>query len=244
MQLIPAIDLLDGRCVRLRHGDFDRCEAYDDAPGELAAAYAASGAEWLHVVDLAASRDGRMADPAPLFELLSGAPQKVQTGGGVREAADIAARLDCGAARVVVGSIAVNEPGRFLRWLGRFGTDRLVAALDLRIDGEGVPRVRSHGWTRDSGRSLWSLLEILAEGDLRHLLCTDIARDGAMSGPNTGLYRSISNRYPKLCVQASGGVRSVDDLTSLAEAGAAAAIVGKALLDGRFTVEQALEAVA
>ena len=141
--IIPAIDLLDGRCVRLLHGDFDNCKVYDLDAGRLAANYAAEGAEWLHVVDLAASRNGPRADTRPLFRLLEGATQCVQTGGGVRVEADVQLRLDRGAARVVVGSICVTRPDDFCAWLETFGPDRLVAALDVLIDEDGTPRPRS-----------------------------------------------------------------------------------------------------
>lgn len=240
MILIPAIDLLDGRCVRLRQGDFAQCEAFERAPAELAEEYAAAGAKWLHVVDLAASRDGSESDTGPLFRLLADASQHVQTGGGVRNTLDVEARLQAGALRVVVGSVATEEPERFANWIPRFGADALVAALDVRIDERGTPRVRSHGWTRDSGKNLWDLLEFYASSNLRHLLCTDIGRDGLLSGPNLELYREISRRQPVLQLQASGGIRDVSDLEALAATGAATAISGKALLDGRFTIRDAL----
>jgi phosphoribosylformimino-5-aminoimidazole carboxamide ribotide isomerase len=241
LEIIPAIDLLDGRCVRLLHGDFERCQFYDVDPSALAAQYAADGAEWLHVVDLVASRDGQQADIGPLLELLQAAPQRVQTGGGVRDEADVTKRLDSGADRVVVGSVVVLQPGRFAGWLKDFGPEHLVAALDVTVDEDGTPWPRAQGWTQGSGRTLWQLLDYLADMGLRHLLCTDIGRDGALTGPNLGLYREIRQRFPKLRLQASGGVSSIDDLQDLAATGAAAAITGKALLDGRFTVAQALE---
>jgi phosphoribosylformimino-5-aminoimidazole carboxamide ribotide isomerase len=241
MTLIPAIDLLDGSCVRLLHGDFDKCKVYELDACRLAANYAAQGAEWLHVVDLAASRDGPKADIRPLLRLLDCAPQSVQTGGGVRGEEDIRLRLEQGARRVVVGSLCVNEPDRFASWIQDFGAERLVAALDVRLDEDGVPRPRTHGWTRSSDSSLWSLLDFYSEKGLRHLLCTDIGRDGALSGPNLDLYREIAQRFPELEVQASGGVSGLADLRKLAGTGVSAAITGKALLEGCFSVEEALE---
>jgi phosphoribosylformimino-5-aminoimidazole carboxamide ribotide isomerase len=243
MELIPAIDLLEGRCVRLFQGDFDQCQLYDRAPEEIAAEYAAAGAQWLHVVDLAASRDGSEADTEPLFDFLGSARQKIQTGGGVRQASDIKARLEAGASRVVVGSITAEDPFRFARWISRFGPECLVAALDVRMDGVVGAHVRLHGWTQDSGKSLWDVVEYLAGHGLRHVLCTDISRDGAMSGPNVSLYEAMQRRFPEIHTQASGGIRDVDDLKSLAATGVAAAISGKALLDGRFTVAEAIEAL-
>lgn len=243
MELIPAIDLLEGRCVRLFQGDFDQCHPYDQAPGKLAEAYAAAGAGWLHVVDLAASRDGPDADTAPLFELLGEARQKVQTGGGVREPSDVQSRLEAGADRVVVGSIAAADPLRFARWIRRFGPDRLVAALDVRFDGPCRPHLRLHGWTHDSGKSLWDVMAYLCAHGLRHVLCTDISRDGALSGPNLALYEAMSKRFPGAEIQASGGIRNIPDLQALVATGAAAAISGKALLEGKYTIEAAIEAI-
>lgn len=239
---IPAIDLLDGRCVRLRQGDFEKCQVYDHSPETLAGVYAQAGAQWLHIVDLAASRDGPDADTTSLFRLLAATSQQVQTGGGVRHVADIEARLEAGASRVVVGSIAADDPHLFTSWLERFSPEALVAALDVRIDEAGTPQVRSHGWTRESGNDLWTLMDHYSRR-LRHVLITDIGRDGEMAGPNTALYAAIADRYPALQIQASGGVRNARDMQDLAKAGVSAAIIGRALLDGRLTVEDALSAV-
>ena len=243
MKLIPAIDLLDGRCVRLLHGDFEQVTHYPAAPEELARLYADAGAEWLHVVDLAASRDGAGADTSALFKLLGQAPQSVQTGGGVRYENDISQRLNAGAARVVVGSLSVTDTRAFVGWLKHFGAGKLVAAVDIRIDDQGIPWPRIHGWTDQADRDMWQLLDELSAGGLVHLLCTDISRDGALSGPNLDLYAEIMSRYPQLQLQASGGVSNLDDLEQLKPTGASGVITGKALLDGRFTVKEALEAL-
>lgn len=243
MKLIPAIDLLDGRCVRLLYGDFEQVTHYPASPAKLAQDYAGAGAEWLHVVDLAASRDGADADTSALFELLGQAPQKVQTGGGVRNNEDITRRLDAGAARVVIGSLSVTDSRRFITWLERFGSEKLVAALDVRIDDEGIPWPRIHGWTGQGDRDIWRLLDELVAGGLKHLLCTDISRDGALSGPNIDLYTEITGRYPTLELQASGGVSKLDDLRQLKPTRATGVITGKALLENKFSVAQALEAL-
>ena len=239
--IIPAIDLLDGNCVRLLHGDFNRCKVYEIDAGRLAMDYAAQGAKWLHVVDLAASRDGPKADTRPLMRLLRSAPQSVQTGGGVRVADDIQLRLDNGASRVVVGSVCAAQPERFTDWLARFGPERLVAALDVTLDDAGIPWPRTHGWTRGAAQSLWDLLDYYSDKGLRHLLCTDIGRDGALTGPNLDLYRQVTARYPELEIQASGGVSGLVDLRRLAKTGVSSTVVGKALLEGCFTVAEATE---
>ena len=243
MILIPAIDLLDGRCVRVLHGDFKQVTHYPASPAQLASDYAAAGAKWLHVVDLAASRDGADADTSALFKLLNEAPQKVQTGGGVRDEDDIIRRLDAGAARIVIGSLSVTDSKGFIGWLARYGSDKLVAALDIRIDDNGVPWPRTHGWTDQGDQDMWELLDKLVEGGLKHLLCTDISRDGALSGPNLELYKDITQRYPELHLQASGGVSNLEDLERLKPTAATGVITGKALLEKRFSIEQALEAL-
>jgi phosphoribosylformimino-5-aminoimidazole carboxamide ribotide isomerase len=244
MQIIPAIDLLDGSCVRLLHGDFNKRKVYDLDAVRLAATYAREGAQWLHVVDLAASRDGNSADIRPLLRLLGETKQSVQTGGGVRSGSDIQTRLDNGASRVVIGSLSVEEPERFAKWLESFGSERLVAALDVRLEQDGSPLLRTHGWTRGSGESLWQLLDFYADKGLRHVLCTDIGRDGAMTGPNLDLYQQITRRYPDLATQASGGVSGLLDLQKLSTTGVGGAITGKALLEGCFTVAEAIEALS
>jgi len=244
MHLIPAIDLLQGDVVRLRHGDFDDCKKYAVTPLQLANEYAAEGAQWLHVVDLGASRDGQSASPGQLLQLLRQARQSVQTGGGVRTGEDIATRLAHGAARVVIGTICVSQTARFLGWLNEFGAEKIVSALDVALDAEGTPWPRIHGWTQAGERNLWEVLDELTGQGLQHLLCTDIGRDGALGGPNLALYGELVQRYPGLQIQASGGVAGLRDLQQLRETGVAAAISGKALLEGCFTVSEALEALA
>jgi phosphoribosylformimino-5-aminoimidazole carboxamide ribotide isomerase len=243
MELIPAIDLLDGRCVRLMHGDFNEVTYYKTPADDLARTYRQHGASWLHVVDLAASRDGEAADTSHLFKLLGSASQSVQTGGGVRKGGDISARLDAGASRVVIGSLCALDTPRFLRWVEEYGPDRIVAAVDVAIATDGTPWPRVHGWTEEAGMDLWTLMDTLVEGGLRHALITDIGRDGALKGPNRFLYQDTLSRYPDLQLQASGGVSRIEDLVALKEDGAAATIVGKALLEGAFGVGQALEAL-
>ncbi len=244
MQIIPAIDLLDGGCVRLKHGDFKQRKDYAIDAVDLAGVYAREGARWLHVVDLAASRDGADADIQPLLNLLRKSTQSVQTGGGVRNEHDVQLRLDQGADRVVIGSICVSQPEQFAGWLEDFGPDSLVAALDVQIDDSGIPWPRTHGWTQGSVQDLWQLLDFYADKGLKHLLCTDIGRDGAMTGPNLDLYREIVSKYPALFLQASGGVSSLKDLENLAQTGADAAITGKALLERCFSVSEALKILA
>jgi len=164
----------------------------------------------------------------------------VQTGGGVRDRDDVARILDAGASRVVIGSLAVREPARVLAWLQEFGAERLTIALDTRQGDDGVWRLPVHGWTETADVTLDELAVRYAQAGMRHLLCTDIARDGMLSGPNLGLYAHLSRLLPGVAVQASGGVRDVDDVAAARAAGCAGAVLGKALLEGRMRLQEAL----
>jgi phosphoribosylformimino-5-aminoimidazole carboxamide ribotide isomerase len=222
-----------GRCVRLLRGDFARETRYDFDPRELVARYAAVGADWVHVVDLDGAAEGNPAN-LPIIATLTRLGAALQVGGGLRDTAAVERMLDLGAARVVVGSAAVTQVERVHEWLERFGPDRVAIAFDVRIDPAGTPRVATHGWRRQSELSLWDAVSAYERTPLEHVLCTDVDRDGALSGPNVALYAEAVRRSPRIRWQASGGVRDARDLAALEQSGAAAAVSGKALLDGRL----------
>jgi phosphoribosylformimino-5-aminoimidazole carboxamide ribotide isomerase len=234
--LYPAIDVREGRVVRLRQGDYAQETRYEDEPLALATRYAQAGARWLHLVDLDAARLGGYTLAPLLGALKSGTRLKVQTGGGVRSEADVEALLAAGADRVVIGSLAVREPGRVASWIARFGAEKLTIALDTRRDGEGRWRLPVHGWTENGGKELDVLAAAYAEVGLRHLLCTDISRDGMLSGPNFDLYRYLCERFPRMAVQASGGVSAAAEVAQARAVGCGGIVLGKALLDGRFAL--------
>ena len=238
MLLMPAIDLRQGRCVRLYQGDFAAETRYPHDPLELLAHYRALGATWVHVVDLDGARDGAPGNRAVIGAMAAEAGLRVQAGGGIRSAALIEELLGAGVARVVVGSAAVERPGEVLEWLARFGAERICLALDVRVDAHGEPQVHTRGWREPTAASLWDALDCYPSGAVRHVLCTDIARDGALAGPNVTLYATARARYPQLAWQASGGVRDAQDLRALELAGIAAAVSGKALLEQRITAEE------
>jgi phosphoribosylformimino-5-aminoimidazole carboxamide ribotide isomerase len=238
MLLIPAIDLRNGRCVRLFQGDFGAETRYDHAPHELLLKYRDFGAPWLHVVDLDGAKDGVLANRSVIVALASQKTVKLQVGGGVRSAAVIDDLLRNGVERVVIGSAAVERPDEVASWFTRFGSERICLALDVRIDSGGEPRVRTHGWKDGTAVSLWEAISRYPTGLVKHVLCTDIERDGAMTGPNVDLYRQAMARFPNLAWQASGGVRDASDLAALAETGVAGAVSGKALLEERITSEE------
>ena len=236
----PALDIRGGRVVRLAQGDYARETQYGDDPLPRAAAFAGAGARWMHLVDLDAAKAGGYT----LAQLLSGIARdtglQVQTGGGVRSREDVARILDAGAARVVVGSLAVREPGTVAAWLAEFGGERITVALDTRQDAAGRWQLPVHGWTEDAGVTLDALLPCYVGAGLRHLLCTDIARDGMLSGPNLDLYAHLRSLAPGVAVQASGGVRDADDVRDARGAGCAGAVLGRALLEGRLHLADAL----
>lgn len=222
--------------VRLLHGRFDAETHYGDDPTAQARAFVASGAAWLHAVDLDGAKDGAVRQTAMLGTLAGVA--KVQAGGGVRSRADVDALLSAGVARVVVGSVAVADPAAVRGWADELGLDRLTIALDVNCEGMD-PIVLTRGWQDGSGVTLWEALGLLGEA-AKNVLVTDVARDGAMAGPNLALMAGIARRWPGVALQASGGVSSLDDLRALKQTGATAAIVGRALYEGAFTLEEAL----
>ena len=240
----PALDIRDGRVVRLAQGDYARETRYGDDPLPRAAAFAAAGARWMHLVDLDAARAGGYTLAGLLEEIARGTGLQVQTGGGVRCRQDVARILDAGAARVVVGSLAVREPATVAAWLDEFGGERITVALDTRRDAAGAWRLPVHGWTEDAGITLDELLPGYLRAGLRHLLCTDIARDGMLSGPNLALYRLLSEAVPGLELQASGGVRHLDDVLAAQAQGCAGIVLGRSLLEGKLRLPEALARVA
>lgn len=238
MILYPAIDVLDGRVVRLEKGDFNAVTDYGGDPVAVARAYREAGAEWLHMVDLSGARDGARRQDDLVAEIAE-TGISLQTGGGVRSAEDVERILDAGAKRAVVGSLAVTDPHTVIGWLNRFGANRITAAFDVRIvDGTPYPAVK--GWTEVTARPLGALLEDYGRAELVHALVTDVGRDGMLDGPNIDLYADLAKARPDLQWQASGGVSSLEDVKALKATGAAGAVIGKALFEGRFTLEEAL----
>ncbi|MFK2904699.1 1-(5-phosphoribosyl)-5-[(5-phosphoribosylamino)methylideneamino]imidazole-4-carboxamide isomerase [Dyella ginsengisoli] len=236
--IIPAIDLRDGRVVRLRQGDYAQQTTYSNDPGELARRYLHDGALWLHVVDLDGARSGKL-DNLAVIRAMAADGLQVQAGGGVREEDDLRRLFDVGVQRVVLGSVAIREPETVARWLDTWGGERITIALDTRrIDDRWT--LPSAGWTETEARTLDELAPWYAAHGAHHLLCTDIDRDGMLAGFNLDLYRHLADIAPQLAAQASGGVRSLADIRAARDVGARGVILGRALLEGRFTLEEAL----
>lgn len=235
MLLVPAIDIRGGHCVRLLQGRFDAETVYASDPCEVLEQYLAFGARRIHVVDLDGARDGSQGNRGVLARLVATAPpQALQVGGGIRTRQAADDLFGIGAGRVVVGSIAVTKPLEVEGWLRDLGPERVVLAFDVRLDAGHTPRLATHGWERQTETSLWDAVARYLPQGLTHVLCTDVARDGALSGPNVQLYAEAVRRFPGVQWQASGGVGTLSDLHSLADTGVASVVSGKALLEGRL----------
>jgi phosphoribosylformimino-5-aminoimidazole carboxamide ribotide isomerase len=238
MIIYPAMDLMGGRCVRLAQGRFDSVARYAADPFQALLGFKKAGAEWAHVVDLDGAREGAPRQHELLAEIASSAPTKLQVAGGFREIGQLRRMFDAGVARIAIGSLAVNAPKTVQGFLAEFGGDRIALALDVNvIDGE--PIVATVGWAETSGASLWDIAGLYPQA--KHILITDIGRDGMMAGPNLTLIAEATRRLPHLSIQASGGVASLDDLRALIGAEAAGAIVGKALWEGQVDLTEAVE---
>ena len=238
MLIIPSIDLRGGHCVRLRQGDFATQWTYAIEPAALAERYSALGARWLHVVDLDGAKDGRTVN-APIIAALARHPALcLQVGGGVRQPSVIESLLSAGVARVVIGTAAVRQPKEVALWIKEFGADRICLAFDVRFGAAGKPQVRTDGWTQNSAVALDQAIEEFPRDLLKHVLCTDIERDGTLRGPNARLYRECLAQFPAFQWQASGGIRDSHDLTVLKSIGLAAAVSGTALLEERISNQE------
>ncbi len=238
--IIPALDLIDGTVVRLHQGDYGQQRDYGNDPLPRLQDYAAQGAQVLHLVDLTGAKDPTKRQ-IPLLKNWWPAWMCPSVGGGVRTEDDVAALLDAGVARVVVGSTAVNDPEKVKAWFRRFGADALVLALDVRIDEQGNKQVAVSGWQENSGVTLEELVERYLPVGLKHVLCTDISRDGTLAGSNVSLYQEVCARYPQVAFQSSGGIGDITDIAALRGTGVQGVIVGRALLEGKFTVTEAIQ---
>lgn len=232
MQLIPAIDIIDGQCVRLTKGDYQQKTVYADDPVSMARHFEAMGFRRLHVVDLDGAKARHIVNTSVLRAITTATSLVVDFGGGVKTDDDLRMAFDCGAAMVTVGSVAVTQPELMAEWIRSYGAERLVLGADVR-----ERRLSINGWLEDSRHDLLPFLRHYYELGIRNVLCTDIARDGMLSGPSVSLYHDIMAAFPDLHLIASGGVSSVGDLLQLEAAGIPAVVFGKAIYEGRIRLE-------
>lgn len=239
--IIPAIDLINGNTVRLYQGDYQQKTIYENDPLAQLQSYEQQGAQQLHLVDLDGAKNSEDRQLPLIERLVKGLTTPIQVGGGVRSEHDIQQLLDVGVNRVVIGSKAIQEPELVCEWLSKFGAERIVLALDVNIDEKGDCWLPTHGWQESSGVELSALLKQYAAAPLKHILCTDISKDGTLKGSNCSLYSKLSKQFPSYLWQASGGIGGIEDIEALKPTGASGVILGRALLEGKFTVEEAIQ---
>jgi phosphoribosylformimino-5-aminoimidazole carboxamide ribotide isomerase len=242
MLVIPAIDLHDGQCVRLKQGQFDRATIYQSLPVELAKHYAALGARRLHVVDLDGAKLGDMQQ-LDLIQSMQSTAMPMQVGGGIRS---IATALDClnaGISTLVIGSIAISDPSLTLQLIAEVKSNNIVLALDVNIE-RGIPSPAIHGWQTATEHNAWDVVQFYQDAGVNTVLCTDIAQDGMMKGPNFKLYEEAVRRFPTIAWQASGGIRDINDMRALSTLGVSAVILGRILYEPDFNVSACLQEFA
>jgi phosphoribosylformimino-5-aminoimidazole carboxamide ribotide isomerase len=237
MIIYPAIDLKEGKCVRLKQGDFNQTTVYSQDPQTVAQQFKEAGAQWLHVVDLDGAKNRKLSQVELVADIAKIFDGNLQVGGGVRTAEDIERLQAAGAKRVILGSICVSSPETVVEWLDKFGVDALVLALDFRIR-EGQPYLTTSGWQEESQVQLWDIIQKTPLA--KHVLCTDISLDGMQQGPNFACYQAFVLRYPHIHLQASGGIRHVEDIKQLTRLGVKGGIIGKALYEGALNLKEAL----
>ena len=237
--IIPALDVLNNNIVRLYQGKYESAQFYAFELAARLLEYQDAGAQKLHLVDLEGARDPDKKQ----WQVIQQATQQLtvpyQVGGGIRRQEDVAQWLEAGAAQVVIGSMAVEQQQTVSDWIAQFGPERFVIALDVNKTARGW-QPATHGWLNDAEHDLFELLDYYYQQGVVNFLCTDISKDGTMTGPSFQLYQDIVNHNSKIQVQASGGVSSLSDIEQLAQQGAGGVILGKSLLEGVFTVEEAL----
>ncbi len=238
--IFPAMDLMDGGCVRLLKGNFNARTNYAADPVEVAQGYAAAGAEWMHIVDLDGAKNGHAEQSDLILKIANSADIKVQTGGGLRDLSQIKRLLDGGVERVVIGSLAVTNPQMVKHWLREVGADAICLALDVNQGEDGEFRPATKGWTEASKKTLWDVLGDFLGSGLKTILVTDIGRDGMQTGGNIDLYKRIQTEFPTLDLISSGGVGTLDHVRDLKAIAPYGIIIGKALYEGAFTLPEAI----
>lgn len=233
IEIIPAIDIIDGHCVRLTQGDYDQRTTYDADPVDIAKAFEDAGVKRLHTVDLDGARSSHVVNVRTIERIAAATRLVIDFGGGIKSTEDLRMAFDAGASMVTVGSLAVKNPELFLSWTKEFGTERFILGADAKNG-----RISINGWKEEDGQELLPFIQGYYDKGLRQVLCTDISRDGMLQGPAVELYQEIMGHFPTLHLIASGGVSSMDDLRALDAAGIPAVVFGKAFYEGRITLKE------
>ncbi len=232
IELIPAIDIIDGQCVRLTKGDYDQKTVYGQ-PLEMAREFERIGYRRLHVVALDGAKSKHIVNDAVLRSITTATSLTVDFGGGIKTDEDIEKAFDAGAAMVTIGSIAVTQPQLFMGWLEKYGADRIILGADVRNG-----KISINGWKADSTEDLLPFLKKYIDAGVRNVLCTEISKDGTLQGPAIALYKEVMAAYPDLHLIASGGVSSIDDIKALDQAGIPAVVFGNAIYEGRIDLHE------
>lgn len=233
MRIIPAIDIIDGKCVRLTQGDYDQKTIYNENPVEVARSFEDAGLQHLHLVDLDGAKAGRVTNWKVVEAITSGTKLHVDFGGGIKTSEEIARLFTLGVRQVNLGSIAVKNPQLVEQWIQQFGPDRIILSADVRNE-----LVAISGWQEESGLSVFDFINDYLERGLRYVTCTDIHTDGMLKGPNVSLYEKILKQFPDIRLIASGGVSNINDLHTLRETSVDGVIVGKAIYEGKISLTQ------
>ena len=233
MEIIPAIDIIDGKCVRLTHGDYAQKKIYNEHPLEVAKEFEDAGLRRLHLVDLDGAKAGSVKNWKVLETLAGKTSMVIDFGGGIKTEQDVDIVLNSGAALATVGSIAVKEEETFFKWLGQYGADKFLLGADVKDE-----KITVSGWTEQTDVWIYDFIEKQIEKGVQQIFCTDVSKDGALEGPSLELYKSIIQKFPKLHFIASGGVSNMDDVYQLGEIGCKGVIIGKAIYEGRVRLAE------
>lgn len=231
MRIIPAIDIIDGKCVRLSQGDYDQKTVYNENPLEVAKQFEDAGLKYLHLVDLDGAKAKKVVNWKVLEAITSNTDLQVDFGGGIRTTEDLKTVFNSGAKQITAGSIAVNDRETVLAWISEFGAEKIILGADAK-DG----KIATHGWLDDSGLDAIEFIANYQQEGIQYVVCTDIAKDGMLEGPSIELYKQILKKSSALKLIASGGVSSLQDLIQLKKIGCEAAIVGKAIYEGKILI--------
>ncbi|MBQ0019846.1 MAG: 1-(5-phosphoribosyl)-5-[(5-phosphoribosylamino)methylideneamino]imidazole-4-carboxamide isomerase [Bacteroidales bacterium] len=234
--IIPAIDIIDGKCVRLTKGDYDTKKVYNEDPVSVAKEFESYGIKRLHVVDLDGARSKHIVNDAVLRRITSETNLTVDFGGGIKTDDDVARAFDAGAHMITIGSIAVTDPERSLKWLEKYGPNSIVLGADVRNG-----KVSINGWKEDSTEDLIPFLDKYLKAGIKNVLCTDISKDGMLQGPAIDLYKEVMKAYPTCQLIASGGVSGIEDIIALNKAGIPAVVFGKAIYEGRIDMREIMK---
>lgn len=231
--IIPAIDIIDGKCVRLTQGDYDQKKVYNEHPLEVAKEFEASGIKRLHLVDLDGAKKGAVVNWKVLETIAGKTDMVIDFGGGIKSDKDVSIVFESGAAMATIGSVAVKQPDLFFRWLQEYGADKMFLGADVKEE-----KIAVGGWLETTELSVFDFLKTNMDKGVTQVFCTDIAKDGLLQGASTDLYRKIIEKLPGIQLTASGGVSRIEDVTELQEAGLAGVIIGKAIYEGRITLAE------